>query len=615
MGARLAALRARLAGSDHAPLVLIALLPLLPLAALQARFYLDWSNHVWLVAYFGEHLRAHLTFPLEVNTSLLVGMPNALFYAYPLYAAGGALSAAVGPDLAIRALLLAVTYAQVVAVYRLVLAYGSDRALALVAAALGAWSTYALTNLYNRGALTEYVGACLLSVALASLLRVLPEPSPRGGTLLLAQAAFAFALSALIHPITGLLGGGLLLVAWLLVVAFTPRRGALLRDTLLVALPGAVALGAWGALFARVGSRLQVNGVLGEVMYFPFDNLVTRLLPFPFDDRSGLRGTVGVHTPYLDTQLNATLLLLVVALPLAVVMAGRGQGADAGAPALFGPPAARPGLARALLAVSAAGFLATLLLSLPSDLARRLPGLLRNVQFGYRFVAYQNLFLLLGLLGVTQWLAGARLPAMVRAALLAGALGAGALSLAVKLSHAAAVRSDTPGPWATPEETAALPWTFYGLNDFSTRSTRDVRGPDVFTSLAFPVSTEGFGRVGRLDLEVPRDTLVATNVLHFEDNTILVDGVPLRPERQFRAQTAVDGPPFMLDKETMLVSSTQSIGFWLSPGRHRLEYAFTPPRAWRGLFLASNAVLLLSGAALLALRLRRGAGAGGGVGR
>jgi hypothetical protein len=602
--ARLAAWGGSAARSEQAPLLAIALLPLSLLASPQARFYLDWSNHSWLIAYFGEHLRAHLAFPLEVNTGLLVGMPTALFSAYPFYAAGGALSAVVGPDLAIRALLLAVTLLQVNAVYRLLLGYGSDRALALVGAALGSWSTYALSNLYNRGALTEYVGTCLLAVAFAGLLRILPEPSARGRTLLLAQAGFAFALAALVHPITGLVGGGFLLLTWLLVLAFTPWRAAVLRDTLLVALAGAAALAAWGTLFARLGSTLQVNGVLGEVIYFPFDNLVTRLLPFPFDDRSALRGVVGVHTPYLDTQANTVLLLLVVALPLAVRWSRRRAEAPGDARPLFGPPVTGPRFARAALALSAVGFLAALSLSLPSEFTRHLPGLLRNVQFGCRFVTYQNLFILLALVGVTQLLAGARLPATARVALLSAALGAGALGLAVKLSRGDAVRSDGSGPWALPEQVDALPWTFYGLNDFSTRSERQVRVGDGVTRVVFPPSAGGFGRPGGVDLELPGDAFVCTNVLFFEDNQLLLDGAPLPREHLLRAMTPVAGPTFMLDEETRLVSLTQTTGFWLGAGHHHLEYAFTPGRAWRWLFTASNAVLLLWGVALLALRRR-----------
>src|ERR1700730_14596070 len=130
--------------------LLIPFVPLFPLLRLHTAYYTDWANHLWLIGYFGEYFARHGSFPIALNTTMMIGLPNLVFYGFLFYPAAGLLSAVFGANLALRLLLFGVLAVQSFQVKKTVSLAVPQQKWVWAITLLTAMAIYPLTNLYNR---------------------------------------------------------------------------------------------------------------------------------------------------------------------------------------------------------------------------------------------------------------------------------------------------------------------------------------------------------------------------------------------------------------------------------------------------------------------------------
>jgi hypothetical protein len=581
--------------------ILAVLLPcLLLLPPRWGGFATDWGNHLWLISYFGEYYRAHGQMPAVLNTPQVAGEIVPVFYGTLFYPILGWLSAWVGARAAVCVAALVTLAVQFLLVHRLLRSLGTTPGLSATVACLVSWSTYAITNLYNRSALTEFYAGAWLVCAACHLVLFLRAAAPRAQVAQALGAGLFFTLAAGSHPITGFMGSCLFAV--LVVTGLVAIRGDQLGRRCLilgaVGLAVALCLGPWLYATARYSrALLLVTHNKPIVAIAGIDEWWVRLFPLPLDARCLRLDGALVSTPYLDAQLN---------LPLLVVCAACLAG-------MLGT-LRRAGPARlAVLAVLAAYVGFCVFLSLSSTVQiRYLPKPFNMVQFTYRWVNQINLALFLVL--CLALLIRARgfaspVPLRVSGALLCGVLAWAGAGLLVKLEHAY-IGKTLSRELAYPPA-AELPTTFYGLSAYSTPGFYRALDPDESTTRAdLKVGGDRFGTPQPLPVATDRARLVVTSVQAFPWNRVYLDGRPVPPGDVQLATRCMQPDDGGTPKGWIL----QAVP--VPAGEHVIEYRFEPDRTWRLLWLVSRLTLgalalsclaALAGRLLVAWRGRAGA--------
>lgn len=590
---------------------------LLPLALLWdggANFYYDWHNHQWFTGYFGEFQRQHFTVPEVLNTPGAVGMPQPIFYGFLLFPGLGWISAVTGAAIALRIAALAALTAQFATVYAAARRVEQGRWFAFTVAAALAWSIYALTNLYNRAALTEFFAVAFLTSAVASALSAIASaPGWRRAWHVWLAGSFGI-LTVGAHPPTALVAAPLLAVLLAFGWGRIFARNAIDRPAL-ASLGAILVLGALG-----VAPWLYANGVLGESLGilrkyrrgFGFspervDSLLARFSPVPYDPESIKRG-LEVSTPYLEAPILFALVVLLAALGVSLARTrGAAGGTEAAAP-MTGD--ARWRGASALLVAGLAWTALTLVLSLSRTVDDAFRFLAPYVQFSTRFVSHANLGLFLSVIAAAALLARRRREGETRVfsvAICGVALGFALVALAIKLNHGAAVkekggearfawrgersglvtegRADAAEDYAAPTLLAALPADAGAMVD-----------------VRFPTGTAGgkFGVVEPVRVSVSSRANAAetrwhaTNLVVFPWSRLLRDGREIP-----RSDLAV---------------KAGRVCVRLPAGEHELRFTWEPPAIWRRLRALSHGAVMLVGLATLgagALVWRRNANGGG----
>jgi hypothetical protein len=540
---------------DWAWLWLIALAPLVVLLLPGHEFGIDWASHAWLTSYFGEFFRHHFSFPEVLNTNQLSGMPQPVFYGFLLYPILGVISAVTGAEIAIRLAVLAVLLLQSRQVFRLVLQVSNDRALSLVTTTVTCWSTYALTNLYNRGALNELFAVALLTSAVCAFARfVLLAPEQRNPAVLLNGFLF-FVLAAGAHPITALFGGLFLalVVAVLFLVARERRR--MMGWFALGVLGAALILSPWIYAVLKFNSSLTVSEKWAKIAYFTrsIDSVSSRLMPFPYDARTAGNAHVPRYmSPYLDAQITSGLLILALVLTARLCwkyhQGVRGNTRGIG-----------------IVAVCWMMFLLLFALSVTPSLGLAMPSIFKNLQFAYRLVSYLNLCLLVIIIGALAAIPASAEGFMPRGAkrwLLSGTLAVAMCGLVIKLNHAAGVVT-TIAP-ATNESASdralQLPDNFYGWEAYAiTGGSAGNLSPDAAVLMKVGKQS-AFGEVPPVTVQLTKAQNVLIHVQPFPWNQLLIDGQPIA-----------------IEKGRRLASGTIVA---LAAGTHEIAYSWRPAAAW-----------------------------------
>ena len=589
--------------------VLVCSLPLILLIDVRSIYALDWFNHLWTVEYFGEYIRRRGSAPQVLMTTSLVGMPVPIFYAGKFYALTGLISSLLGPGLAFRIVALIALLTQFWHVERAVCSFAGQKSLSLAVATIVSWAIYPLTNLYNRGALTEFIAVAFLTSAAASLF-VLVLGLSNGYKSYYDASAFGlfYSVAAFTHPLTALFGGVFLF--FIGVVAFLAlRRFWMILVAIFSALMTAVVMSPWFYAIHRFGHLLPLTDPIviknwfRRDSFFPdsIDNLWSRLSPVPLDLRSILKGTdASVSTPYLDAQIMSPLILLAVGLTWIWLKPSQNSLRKC-KPVLVG-----------ILSLSAILFIILLAVSVNPNLCELFGGFFDILQFPYRLTTYINLALLFCVFalaalnnreGTKQF--SAENP--FRDILLTVCVTISFCALVGKLIHADAVRSVDPldqirklagineqpyfndwypGLLASGRKFIDHPRTFYEYYGYGVAAgfrTERPTGIEAELPIAFmPDGSAQFGKVQPITVEISKPILIVTNVQAFPWNVLIVDGSLQRGTRIY----AVTSSSF----SSWMRPTVEGVA--LSPGKHVLEYRFVPDKAWQTLDFISWIFLL-----------------------
>jgi hypothetical protein len=555
-------------------LVLISFVPLVLFVRPGCRFGSDWLPNVWLVSYFGEFFKSHLCFPEVINTEQLSGMPFPVFYGFLAYPFLGLLSFGMDPASAVRVAIAAVFLLQSWQVFRLLFQISGDRILGFVVAAVTCWSTYALTNLYNRGAVMELIAVALLTSAICSLCRACLLPPDRQRWPDVTIGMLFFVLAAGTHAITALFGGVFVAFLMFAFLTFVERRLELLRWLVIGGLAAFLVLSPWAYAVLKFGSSLQVSKIhLKQITYLSIDTAASRLTPVPYDSRVATNPKLPVdRTPFLDAQITAGLLIL------ALFFSG----------SAFFMYRRRALLHRAgvwLTLLFWALFLFLFALSVTPTVGAAMPALFHNLQFAYRLVSYLNLCLLIVITGSLAAIPSTELTlplAMRRAWVLAVTLGVALLGLAIKLAHGTA--GIFPAPAITGAQALYLPPAFYGSDDYAIIDS-SLNSVPTGSTLRLPVGRAlSFGLVRSAKFQCEKSEYVKICVQPFPWNEVLVNG---RSALTAGALQSASGT---------IVS--------LEAGEHEIKYTWRPARTWVWLNRISRGTLLIWIGFVLALSAR-----------
>jgi hypothetical protein len=384
-------------------------LPLLLLFDPNGCLLADYIAHAGQAAAASDLLRRGVWLVHATDTVQLIGDPTISVAGRLNILAEAYLATAVGANVAIRLLVFLVAAIQVRVTYAAARRVTDNEPVALVVCALSYWTTYAANTIYDRGAIAEYLAGSLSISAIALLVVWWNDESERTGALELAGLAACVTGFTLTHPITGVLGSVMLIVAVGVLAALKPIRWRRLKPALFAIAAILLILSPWVWLLAvHPPSEGAIAATFALRRYSGLDEAWLRILPFPL---SRLPQELG-H-PYFVTQVNT----LAAAAALVILTA-------------IGPAVARRSIAAlgALAAMAVVGFV----ISVDPILDPLLPRFILAAQFGYRLVAPVNQALLLLLIGGLA-LAGER-AASRRRRIILGALGiASALGVAANL--------------------------------------------------------------------------------------------------------------------------------------------------------------------------------------
>ncbi len=404
------------------------LFPLSLLLNVNANFYVDWYNHLWLIGYYGQYFSVHHSMPLTINTHQLLLMAYPTFYGHLFYSVFGLISSWTGPNLAIRLGFVTLWALMFWLIYRVTVEFSQDRLISLALGCLVCWAIYPMTNLYNRSALTEVFATGLMVCTLCSALLMIVLPETRSKISYMLLTGFTFALSSE-HPITLFFSilflGPMLLVTTIIWFKYQKQDiVALTIIALVLAVMIFLVLAPWAYATLLFKNQLGILNSGGSTVLFEGDNMFTHFLPFPFDYRSLLAG-LKVSTPYLDTQMNVPVLLFLL---------GFGIGAYTNKSKILAPQNRRQA-GKGLFWTATVLFCLAAILSGSFFLYRYIP-ILDVIQFPYRAVSYIDISVLAAVLALIMIFKGQFQSNNTRLVVVTLCLTLSFGSILVKLSHA-----------------------------------------------------------------------------------------------------------------------------------------------------------------------------------
>lgn len=561
--------------------------PLLLLLDLSANFPEDWSNHLWMIGYYGDYFRVHGTLPTVMNIAPAVGLAQPVFYAWLFYPLLGLLAAAVGASLAVRLALFAMLAVQFVALVTAGRKIFGQTRMAYVVAVSVVWATYSLTNLYNRGALAEYfaTGFFVTAIACGAAAAVSPPGSSRwfhgwlAGFFLLLMVGTHAPTSVVAAAFVALLAAGLA-ITWL--------RGRLevsVRTWVPLAVgafAGALILSPWVYANSLFGRKLSVAQGWNALL-FRLENCDTfwgRFAPFPYDMLATENGIYGLGTPYLEAPINVVLLgILLWNLELCRRLGRK--------PTSAGVSPATP--ARTLLGVAIGWFLFLVTVSVSPWLAGGFGLVAPYIQYVYRLVSHCNAALLLAVFASGGLVARQRGYQRFRHQtnlVMAVGLTVAILGLWIKLQHAAVVSTpvgDRPASVARRQMEVVPDYTIAG-------GVRELAGTELREAavISFPVGQDRahFGETGAVNIELKQAGWVRTNAVAFPWTELWIDGKIARVDQLART------------------GHFQAV--YLSAGGHEVRPVWRPDPVWARLHRLSQvcfALVLVVTAAWVAIRL------------
>jgi len=545
---------------DWAIPLVIAAFPLLWLAPIHRQFnhtYSDWKNNLWMIGYFGEYFRRHLSFPMTFNTDPWVGMPNPLFYGPLFFPLAGLVSALIGPALALRIILFGLLWLQTTQISRMIKAIYPDSYAAWAIAAVVAFAIYPLTNIYSRSAIPEFAAVSLLTSACSLWIRasiVGPQPKNWNDA---SWACLLLALSAGTHSLTALIGGilfGILVLSGIIRAADSGRRAAFMARYTILYL---AVLSPWIYVVMKFSSRLNVARASFQGMIDFGDSIDlwwVRLLPIPFDIRPlWVEILSKVPTPYLDAQINFG--LLVIAAFLAIQLRHRWRVCRQ-----------ENGFTLTAAVMCFTAILGMYYLSVSPQIWQFLPHSLCIIQFAYRLISYIDLLLLILIILLLSLLKRFRLEFENKFKLcLMAAVILMAQAVLVKFNHAAFTQEKRiltgTGPFDDRSILVHLPPTFYSPLDYVIQDGYAGNAPALPRLNFLAAAGPRFGQVPTVSLNGARS--FETNIQAFPWNKLVING-SLLPQTETYLSTG----------------NTLAFGDFGRGPANQVAYAFVPDRAY-----------------------------------
>lgn len=147
-------------------LVVMLCMQLCPLIWMRP-FYVDWTNHIWLIKYYSEYLHSYYQWSETINTDAFFGNPMPVFYGIFFYPLVSLIACLTDADFAARLFISGLFTVSIVSTCLAVWSITSNVTYALSIATLTNSSVYQLTNVYSRSALTEFTATELLITGLS----------------------------------------------------------------------------------------------------------------------------------------------------------------------------------------------------------------------------------------------------------------------------------------------------------------------------------------------------------------------------------------------------------------------------------------------------------------
>ena len=480
-------------------------------------------------------------------------------------------------DVATRLILLLALAIQFTYVRKLVIAMSRTPLLGNTVATLVTWQIYPLSNLYSRGAITEFLAVCFLNATACCLVEIAFRGTRDGEWWMALRLAGLLVLAMTCHPITLLFGAICLSGLALGCIIFTRRRLEFLRILCFAGTMCGLVMAPWIYVMSKYAPELNIvrrtYGQVPSMIYYSFDRLWTRLAFFPWSFDVTAYPLPHDFTLYLDAQANTPLLFLVLALCL-----GMGLSVWNGRTERVRLVAKSRGSRPLVVYLAGLGFVvfgSALWLSVGRHYGAvpiwgfRLPRFLSMLQFAYRLVTYQNLGILLAAIAAS-WRGWKRPPSAWLQPSCWLALGLSAAALMQKCTEAG-VTATSLRLWTSEEVALSLPTSFYARPDYTiteavpkidARPEVPKRGLDLRV-----LGGRAFGEVAAAQISLNTTTLVVLNVALFPWNHLYLDGTPARQDILFRDEYRA--------------------AVWLTGGVHRIEYRFQPDPVWFWLRLTS----------------------------
>ncbi|MGA2232671.1 MAG: hypothetical protein ABSH22_17370 [Tepidisphaeraceae bacterium] len=542
--------------------------PLAPLLIFpSATFNLDWTNNLWMVAYLRAFFTSHGYFPHTYNVALHVGIPQPIFYGPFLYPCLALFSLPAGAAIGVRVACIAVWTLQFFLVWRLSRAAGATRLAAFAAGATTAWSVYSLTNLYNRGALSEFIATSLLLCAVAGAGLAILEPAKMKRLAYAWLFALCAALAVTSHGPTALVGGPLMLVLGISCIPLlsAQRRHGEPVHLIRAAMPllaAAITVAPWVYVVTQNSGKLTIQ--VPDDEFYPIagkwqrwasiDSAWPRLKPLPIDDPWTPRDATPPGTRYLDAQWNLPLVMMAVWNAAAAIAGRRGP---------------RFSQALWLMAAAAGAGMILLAVSISPALQAALPvSIAGGIQFPYRLVSHVNIAAFALLIG--GWIAQngaprARRWVRIDRGVVLTALALSAAALGVKLDHIVRVKSEPSVEEASAagDYLSQLPTTFVGQSDYSVQIPDRLvpaSGRADALKIDAPAGRGPEQDVQDVQVQLAKPQWVVTSILNFPWNRLIVDGksVPFGQVHNLFFHEAVELPA----------------------GIHTVGYEFEPDPVW-----------------------------------
>lgn len=573
--------------------LLISCFCLLLLFNLKTNYGEEWPLFQWFVDYNQEYLKQHHQFPTTLNSKTYVGMVHSFFYSPFAVWLLSIPSMFIGSNFALRGAFFLIWFSQFVLASVLFRRLSKSLEFGLGCGVLLVTAIYPMTNLYNRGAIAETLATGILNCAVIFWFLFLFFLRDKRAVYYLILSVICLGVIVGTHPITSLLGA--IFVCFTLVASLpylwsnrsefeSPwKMGAVL---ILSSLWLVAVIAPFHFMVKKFGQDINIH-FWSDRLNFHEGHIGlpwVRFFPWPLDVRTLHADITQVPTPFLDAQINMPLLFLWVGLLGAYWMQLRRKNVSIGIIKDFKQ--------FFIILISLLSFTFFTDWSVFGLMNSHYPQWFKIVQFSYRFISYQNLSILVGLVGVCSLIAKNSSPLFETKSVKSLLIGTSILALSssiAKLNHGTAF-PNSPGNYAENSNLLKLPKIFC-LDDYKTHyrygSVPEADRKDIVRKEFKVLSGDRFGMVEALELNLMKPTWVSFNAYLFPWTSLIVDGnrVP-QAEVSHDGKSVYELPTLKLNVGHHLIDVQIDL-----PPKYRILRGFSFWALWIGLAVAIWAAL------------------------